>query len=205
MSVTLARGGGLSADYFENVWFFYTPVMTRVDAQINFDWGEGSITATAADYVCVRWTGLLLPPYTEQYTFYADADDGARLWVNNIQLIDRWDSGANMTAAKMSLKANTFYRIKLEYCNASSRLCRSPPVTPCRYKDLSGPAKVALLWSSPSIIKEIVPASQLCVLYSPQPFFPAAPPTTFFPAPATSAFLSCFCDYGHVDDSLCCP
>ena len=115
MSVTLARGGGLSADYFENVWFFYTPVLSRIDAQINFDWGDGAITPTAADYVSVRWSGRLLPRYSEEYTFYVDADDGVRLWINDVQLVERWDSGANMTAAKLSLKANTFYRIKLEY------------------------------------------------------------------------------------------
>jgi hypothetical protein len=163
LSVTLARGGGLSADYFENVWFFYTPVMTRVDAQVNFDWGEGSITPAAADYVSVRWVGLLLPRYTEQYTFYADADDGVRLWVDNAQLVDRWESGANMTAAKMALKANIFYRIKLEYNNARSRFTRVQTLTSSRYKDVSGPAKVALYWSSPSIVKEVIPASQLYV------------------------------------------
>jgi hypothetical protein len=42
------------------------------------------------------------------------ADDGVRLWVNDVQLIDRWDGGANMTAAKLYLSAKTFYRIKLE-------------------------------------------------------------------------------------------
>jgi hypothetical protein len=114
MTVTLARGGGLSADYFENIWFFYTPVISRVDAQINFDWAEGAITPSAADYVSVRWSGRLLPSYSETFTFYADADDGVRLWVNDVQLIDRWDGGANMTAAKLYLSAKTFYRIKLE-------------------------------------------------------------------------------------------
>ena len=129
LSVILARGGGLSADYYENVWFFYTPVMTRVDAQVNFDWGEGSITPAAADYVSVRWAGLLLPRYTEQYTLYVDADDGVRLWVDNAQLVDRWESGANMTAAKMLLKANIFYRIKLEYTytNTRPRFTRAKP------------------------------------------------------------------------------
>jgi hypothetical protein len=76
LSVTAARGGGLSAEYFENVWFFYTPVVSRIDAQINFDWDEGAITPTAADYVSIRWTGRLLPRYTEQHTFYVAADDG---------------------------------------------------------------------------------------------------------------------------------
>lgn len=114
LNVALARGGGLSAAYFENVWFFYTPVMSRIDSQINFDWGEGTITASAADYVSVRWTGRLLPPHSEVFTFYVDADDGVRLWVNDVHLIDRWEGTANMTAAKLPLNARTFYRIKLE-------------------------------------------------------------------------------------------
>ena len=177
LSVTLARGGGLSADYYENVWFFYTPVMTRVDAQVNFDWGEGSITPAAADYVSVRWAGLLLPRYTEQYTLYVDADDGVRLWVDNAQLVDRWESGANMTAAKMVLKANIFYRIKLEYNNTRPRFTRVQTLTSSRYKDVSGPAKVALYWSSPSIVKEVIPASQLYVSF-PRHFFPLIPAAT---------------------------
>jgi hypothetical protein len=114
MMVSLARAGGLYAEYFENVWFFYTPVVARIDAQIDFDWGLGEITPTAADYVSVRWTGRLLARFSEQHTFYADADDGVRLWINDVQLIERWDTGANMTAAKIPLIAATFYRIKLE-------------------------------------------------------------------------------------------
>jgi hypothetical protein len=46
-----------------------------------------------------------------------DSTIGVRLWIDDVPLIDRWDSGANMTAAKASLKAATFYRIKLEYCS----------------------------------------------------------------------------------------
>jgi len=67
LSVALAQGGGLWASYFENIWFFYTPVLERVDPQINFDWGTGAITASAADYVSVRWTGRVRPLYTETY------------------------------------------------------------------------------------------------------------------------------------------
>ena len=96
------------------MWFFYTPVLERVDPQINFDWGSGGITPSAMDYVSVRWTGRVRVTMTEMYTFYADADDGIRLWVNGVQLIDRWDGGANMTAAKVALTAGRFNSIKVE-------------------------------------------------------------------------------------------
>ena len=33
--VKLAKSGGLTGQYFENVWFFYTPVKTVVNPTIN--------------------------------------------------------------------------------------------------------------------------------------------------------------------------
>ena len=45
----------MTASYYENVWFFYTPVKVTVDPQINMDWGVGRITPTGANYISVRW------------------------------------------------------------------------------------------------------------------------------------------------------
>jgi len=53
--IKLAKSGGLTGSYFENVWFFYTPVKVTVDPQINMDWGVGRITPTGANYISVRW------------------------------------------------------------------------------------------------------------------------------------------------------
>jgi ribosomal protein S12 methylthiotransferase len=39
-----------------------------------------------ADTFSIRWYGQLEPRYSETYTFHVEADDGARLWVND-QLI----------------------------------------------------------------------------------------------------------------------
>jgi hypothetical protein len=110
-SVKLAKSGGLSAAYYENVWFFYTPVKTTVDPQINMDWGTGLLTPTGADYISVRWQGKIKPQFAETYTFYATTDDGAKLWVDNVPLVDRWDSFCNETSATISLHANVFYNI----------------------------------------------------------------------------------------------
>lgn len=56
-NVLLAKSGGLTGSYFENVWFFYTPVKVTVDPQINMDWGTGLITPTGANYISARWVG----------------------------------------------------------------------------------------------------------------------------------------------------
>jgi hypothetical protein len=141
VSVKLLREGGLVASYFENVWFFYTPVLVAVDPQINHDWGTGMLTPTATDYVSVRWQGKVKPLFTETFTFFVTSDDGAKLWVDNVPLVDRWDSYCNDTTATIGLKSNVFADINLEY------------------KEVVGTAVVRLFWGSNSIPKELVPSS----------------------------------------------
>lgn len=133
----------MQAQYYENVWFFYTPVKTSIDPQINFDWGTGLITSSASNYVSIRWQGKVKPFYTETFTFFATTDDGARLWVNDVLIIDRWDSFCNDTIGTLSLAANKFYGIKMEY------------------KQIVGTAYSKLSWASQSTPKEILPTSQL--------------------------------------------
>jgi len=141
VSVKLLREGGLTASYFENVWFFYTPALVAIDPQINHDWGTGLLTATATDYVSVRWAGKVKPYFTETYTFIVTSDDGAKLWVDSIPLIDRWDSYCNDTAATIALKSNVFADIKMEY------------------KEVTGSAIARLFWESNSSPRALVPSS----------------------------------------------
>ena len=141
--VKLAKSGGLTGQYFENVWFFYTPVKTTVTPTIKLDWGLGKVTDSAADYVSVRWQGKVKPLFAETHTFSLNSDDGAKLWVDNVVLIDRWDSTCNETSGTIVLKPHVFYNIKLEY------------------KEVTGTAFVELSWASQSTPKEIIPASQL--------------------------------------------
>jgi len=85
-----------------------------------------------------------LKPNSPKFTlFFATTDDGARLWVDNSPLLDRWDSFTNDTSATISLKANVFYNIKMEF------------------KEVVGTAYCMLSWASASTPKEIIPASQL--------------------------------------------
>ena len=38
----------------------------------------------------VRWSGQVQPFTSESYTFYTTTDEGVRLWVDHLLLIDRW-------------------------------------------------------------------------------------------------------------------
>jgi hypothetical protein len=57
-------------------------------------WGKDLLTPTAADYVSVRWTGFIRPASTGSYTFYIDADDAVRLYIDGTLVIDTWKLSA---------------------------------------------------------------------------------------------------------------
>lgn len=136
-------GTGLRANYWNDT-NFTTHKCSRTDATVNFDWGYSPPCGMVADYFSARWTGMIQPLYTQTYTFYANADDGVRLYVNGKKLIDRWyDNFPSETAATITLTAGTKYRIQLDYYNG--------PWT----------SMVKLLWSSASQPKQIVPTTQL--------------------------------------------
>ncbi|HTD65192.1 MAG TPA: Ig-like domain-containing protein, partial [Candidatus Limnocylindria bacterium] len=158
-------GIGLRGDYFDNIDLTGTRVR-RIDPVVNFDWGTGSPDPLlAAETFSARWTGQVQPRFSETYTFYTVSDDGARLWVNNQLIIDRWvDQGQTEWPGFISLQAGQRYDIRMGY-----------------YEN-GGGAAARLFWSSPNVPKELVPSSQL---------YPPAgsnlPPVVALTAPATGS------------------
>lgn len=137
-------GNGLNATYY-NDREFQNPVLTRMDAAINFDWGSRSPHAAVnSNEFSVRWSGYVSPEYSEEYTFRTTSDDGVRLWVNDQLVIDRWaDQAARSHTGTISLEADQFYSIRMEY-----------------YEN-QGLAEAGLSWSSASQDLEIVPQNHL--------------------------------------------
>ena len=145
--ITSDSGDGLKGEYFNNHSLKGTPAIVRVDATVNFDWGSGSYsTGQPADNFSVRWTGKVLPRYTGNYTFEVETDDGVRLWVNNVRIINKWmdnKKGTTKHKGKISLKAGTQYSIRMEYF------------------EKKGNAVAKLRWSSAKQVCEIIPQSHL--------------------------------------------
>lgn len=135
---------GLAAQYFDTA-ALSTPVLTRIDTEVNFDWGEGSPDAAIhPDTFSVRWTGRVQPLYSEHYTFSVNADDGFRLWIDGQLIAGNWTSGTPMEiSGQIALIAGQWYDLKLEYF------------------ENTGAAGVQLYWASPSQLKEIIPSSRL--------------------------------------------
>ncbi|HET6284111.1 MAG TPA: PA14 domain-containing protein [Polyangia bacterium] len=139
--------GGLKGEYFDNA-DFTSLLVTRTDATVDFAWGQGAppgAAAVGADVFSVRWTGKLTPRYSETYTFYVSSDDGDRLIVNNVMIINHFSIHAATPedTGTIPLMANQAYDIKLEY-----------------YENTMD-AQIHLSWSSPSQAREIIPTSRL--------------------------------------------
>jgi hypothetical protein len=132
---------GLEGQYYDNA-DFTTLKATRVDANIDYDYGEVPWpSSVASDTASIRWTGKIKPRYSETYTFYTQADDTISLWVNGQQLINQ--GGYSETTAQIALTANQLYNIRVDYIQQG------------------GGALAKLAWSSSSQAKQAVPQSQL--------------------------------------------
>jgi hypothetical protein len=142
--VVRVASNGLVGTYYDNI-DFTNPKSTRVDATVNFDWGQGSPDSNiGAETFSVRWTGFVKAKYSQTYTFTTRSDDGVRLWVNNQKIIENWTNHAPTdNKGTIALQAGVVYPIKLEY-----------------YENYSG-AVVKLLWSSSSQSQEVIPSAQL--------------------------------------------
>ena len=114
-------GNGLSGSYFNNTTLSGNPALTRIEA-VNFDWGTSAPgTGVVANNFSVRWTGTLLASTSGAYRFQTVSDDGVRVWVNGVPLIDNWSDHASTTntSAAINLSAGQRYSVKVEYYDKS--------------------------------------------------------------------------------------
>lgn len=136
-------GGGLLGQYYAGTGF-QTLVTSRTDPGVDFSWAAAPAAGVPADGFSVRWTGQVAPLYSQTYTFFTSSDDGVRLWVDGVQLINNWtDHGLIENSGQIALVAGQKYDIKLEYY------------------EKSGGAAAKLSWSSATQAKQVIPAARL--------------------------------------------
>jgi hypothetical protein len=181
-------GTGLLAEFFSNMTLTGSPVLTRIDPTVNFDWANGSPGAPLGiDGFSVRWSGKIQPCNTGTYTFRTRSDDGIRLWVNGTQIINNWtDHAAAYNTGTISLTAGQKYDIVLEF-----------------YEN-GGQAVAELNWMLPGgSTYEIIPSSQLyyeatgCTSESTSVTINAQPATPTQPT-ITASGATTFCAGGSV-------
>ncbi|GAC1625478.1 MAG: glycoside hydrolase family 3 C-terminal domain-containing protein [Candidatus Acidiferrum sp.] len=108
---------GLNAEYFNNDHLQGDPALARTDERIDFHWGAGSYSDEGpVDHFSVRWTGYFVPETEDDYKFSVSADDGARLYLDDTQVIDDWKThGETLDTYATHLEAGIPHKIRLEY------------------------------------------------------------------------------------------
>lgn len=158
-------GFGLTARYYSGTNLLEANfIRERTDPVIQFNVSDGSpAVGVPANSFSVRWEGFISTTFTANYTFKIIHDNGARLWVNGIQLFGsqpaEWtDDGLSTPGTHTgtaSLQADTFYPIKVEWNNGGVV------------------GEFQLFWSASGKAEEIIPAEAFYPLPRPVPRYEA--------------------------------
>ena len=107
---------GLTGEYY-NGMEFNSLVKTQTDSIINFRFGmDAPMKGMTSDTFSVRWSGKIIAPETGEYSINTMTDDGARIWVDNKQIINDWtDHAAKLNTGKINLEASKSYDFRFEY------------------------------------------------------------------------------------------
>lgn len=104
-----------NVEYFTNIGLVGQPVLVTTTETIAYNWGIGSPSPLIPpDNFSARFTRILAFEAAE-YEFTTIADDGVRLYIDNVILIDNWaDQPATTKTARKAMAAGT-HTIKIEY------------------------------------------------------------------------------------------
>jgi len=105
-------------DYYSNIRLSGEPVLTRNDVSLHFVWGTGApANGLPADKFSVRWIRTLAFD-AGTYRFRVLVDDGARLYVDGVRVIDAWANGAAREVTGAVSLTGGDHEIRLEYYDA---------------------------------------------------------------------------------------
>ena len=108
---------GLLGEYFNNTSFSGSPVFTRIDSVLDFDFSRGSPDPRINnDYYSVRWTGQFVAPVSGPYYIGGAFDDAIRFYFNNKLIINKeLNRNQNSAVVKLDLKKGQLYDIRIDF------------------------------------------------------------------------------------------
>ena len=138
---------GLSAQYWDNPDFTGDTV-TGIDSLVNFACGSWPMSVApipsgtiGPGYFSARWIGNVFTATAGTYSFCIDSDDGARLWIDGVPVMDRWSAtGRGESCGSLALASGS-HAIKAEY------------------RQSGGSCLVSLTWTKPGGVKAVIPAN----------------------------------------------
>mgnify|MGYP002630014346 CR=1 FL=1 len=121
----------------------------RIDPEVDFAFGAGSPgEKMEAEEFSIKWEGSVIIEETGEYEFCVATENGARLWVNDMEtkLIDAWVSSGKSREERASVRllGGRAYPVRLEFF---------------KFKDKT--ASVALRWTPPHQVEQVIPQRHL--------------------------------------------
>jgi hypothetical protein len=171
---------------------FTTVAASRVDATVDFDWADSTVQGTGSpmagvntNYFASRWTGEVLPEFSQIYTFSVEFNRCARLWVNGQLIINRWPGNGDTTGtgATPSNPANDNPSATVTGVVELTAGVRVPIVL--EQFETTGSAECHLRWQSANQPLQIIPQSRMFATVPPQ-ITSALSALTFIGGPAYS-------------------
>ncbi|MEM0576583.1 glycoside hydrolase family 3 N-terminal domain-containing protein [Flavobacterium polysaccharolyticum] len=106
---------GLKGEYFNNRNVEGTPVLTRIDNQLEFDWPWSPGTGVTDDDFSIRWTGYIKSDKAFDGWLGLSSDDGIRMWIDDQLVIDNWTKGAtSIVTTPKNIEAGKKYKVRIE-------------------------------------------------------------------------------------------
>ena len=105
---------GFKADYYQSRNFQGDPVLTRIEENIDYVWGDSQVIADSviAKNLSIRWTTTFIPDQSGSIAFELKADDGCRLFINSEKRID---SNQAQTNYSFNVQKGENYDLVIEY------------------------------------------------------------------------------------------
>jgi hypothetical protein len=128
--------GGLKGEYYKGRGKD-EPVLVRIDPKLDFQWGNGKPAPSVPEDFRARWTGAVVPRYTEEYRFDGWGDDSLAVTVGGKKIFEKGMEGT------LKMEAGRYYPIEADFV------------------DDSGGAALQLYWRSKSQPREIIPTECL--------------------------------------------
>ncbi len=139
---------GWWGEYFNNETLSGDPVFVRDDHEINFDWEAGSPDPCVnADNFSIRWTRTL-PFEAGTYCFNVFHDDGARLRIDDVLVLDKWGWGREWDAITRTLTAGN-HTIEMDALELGGWASAKLSWARCSYPD----GQIAFGWVVPGEIR----------------------------------------------------
>ncbi len=152
--LTAGSQAGWQAEYFNNKELEGTPVLTRIDAKVDFDWGNGSPAPEVnVDNFSARWTGRYTASCSGKHRFNLDVDDGVRLYVDDKLVMNAWPDHVGVTTALVEMQQGQQYELRVEYHESTGGAkCKLTMETPIAGEAGIAEAVVAAKQSSVAVV-----------------------------------------------------